>query len=295
MLSDWLELDSQDEWVRCDAETVQRFPSLPSSQGVLMRSLQALMQELAYASYLNVSIAVLPPPRNRAHVPSYARAIHACLNKIPYMHFSVRVPLYDPVVFQVATPTPRSASPSLSISSSSIASGISTASSRSMSFPHTTEEEFNSMWGMWDVIRTICESNPRLSLSELFRLRNSCTLKRLSLALDLTPPLPLTAGVLDKWLAEPTRQIFLPASTFIANSKSYPVLPKGTQSFIRNIMKVSVYAQLSTVPFVTEIFSSYNLRSSFQALTPVNTAVVGRRLIHNISGTSRQLAQGCKQ
>jgi len=24
MLSDWLELDSQDEWVRCDAETVQR-------------------------------------------------------------------------------------------------------------------------------------------------------------------------------------------------------------------------------------------------------------------------------
>ena len=26
MLSDWLELDSQDEWVRCDAETV---PGLP--------------------------------------------------------------------------------------------------------------------------------------------------------------------------------------------------------------------------------------------------------------------------
>ena len=26
MLSDWLELDSQDEWVRCDAETVQSLP-----------------------------------------------------------------------------------------------------------------------------------------------------------------------------------------------------------------------------------------------------------------------------
>ena len=67
---------------------------------------------------------------------------------------------------------------------------------------------------------------------------------RLSLALDLTPPLPLTAGVLDKWLAEHTRQIFLPASTFIANSKSYPVLPKGTQSFIREIMKVCAYTKL---------------------------------------------------
>jgi len=65
-------------------------------------------------------------------------------------------------------------------------------------------------------------------------------------ALDLSPPLPLTAGVLDKWLAEPTRQIFLPASTFIANAKNYPVLPKGTQSFIRDIMKVGAYSR----PFV---------------------------------------------
>ena len=128
------------------------------------------MQELAYASYLNVSVAILPPPRNRTHVPSYARAIHACLDKIPYMHFSVRVPVYDPAVFQLVAPTPRPASPVPSISASSIASGVSATSSKSMGFPHTTEEEFNTTWEMWDVIRTICESNPRLSLSEsLFR------------------------------------------------------------------------------------------------------------------------------
>ena len=167
MLSDWLELDSQDEWVRWDAETVQSSTQSPSGQNILTRSLQALMQELAYASYLNVSVAVLPPPRNRTHVPSYARAIRACLDKIPYMHLSVRVPVYDPTVFQLVTPTPRPPSPSPSISPSSIASGISTASSKSMSFPHTTEEEFNGTWEMWDVIRTICENDPRLSLSEL--------------------------------------------------------------------------------------------------------------------------------
>lgn len=69
----------------------------------------------------------------------------------------------------------------------------------------------------------------------------------LGLALDLSPPLPLTAGVLDKWLAEHTRQIFLPASTFIANAKSYPVLPKGTQSFIREIMKVWSYTKLPVI------------------------------------------------
>ena len=123
------------------------------------------MQELAYASYLNVSVAILPPPRNRTHVPSYARAIHACLDKIPYMHLSVRVPVYDPSVFQLVTPT---GSPTPSIGASSVGNGSSPMSPKSMSFPHTTEEEFNSTWEMWDVIRNICESNPRLSLSELF-------------------------------------------------------------------------------------------------------------------------------
>lgn len=72
----------------------------------------------------------------------------------------------------------------------------------------------------------------------------------LDLALDLTPPLPLTAGVVDKWLAEHTRQIFLPASTFIANAKSYPVLPKGTQSFIREIMKVCQHTKLPAVTYL---------------------------------------------
>ena len=38
MLSDWLELDSQDEWVRCDAETVQNPAQLPYAQSVLMWS-----------------------------------------------------------------------------------------------------------------------------------------------------------------------------------------------------------------------------------------------------------------
>ena len=35
MLSDWLELDSQDEWVRYDVETVPSFPQSPSGRGVL--------------------------------------------------------------------------------------------------------------------------------------------------------------------------------------------------------------------------------------------------------------------
>jgi type II protein arginine methyltransferase len=58
------------------------------------------------------------------------------------------------------------------------------------------------------------------------------------LALDLTPPLPSVPGVLNRWVAEPIRHVFIPASSFIANTKGYPVLPKGSQSFIRDVMKV---------------------------------------------------------
>lgn len=61
----------------------------------------------------------------------------------------------------------------------------------------------------------------------------------MSAALDLTPPLPANAGVLGRWAAEPVQHILLPASAFVANVKGYPVLPKGTQAFIRQSMIVS--------------------------------------------------------
>ena len=43
--------------------------------------------------------------------------------------------------------------------------------------------------------------------------------------------------MLNRWSAEPIRYVYLPASTFIANGKGYPVLPKGSQNFIRDMMQ----------------------------------------------------------
>ncbi|KAH7930189.1 PRMT5-domain-containing protein [Leucogyrophana mollusca] len=208
MISDWLQLDSTDDWVRHDSEI-------------------ALRQELAYASYLNVLTVILPPPRNRVHVASYARAINECLKSTPYIQFSIRLPIYDPAVFQpkqsparrstdsfssvASSPTPRSA-PKLVIPGSS-------SSARTGRSAKAPEGELNATWEMWDIIRTLCDYNTRLTLT-----------------LDLTPPLPSNLGVLSRWSAEPVQHIFLPASTFIANVKGYPVLPKGTQSFIRDSM-----------------------------------------------------------
>ncbi|KAI0064783.1 PRMT5-domain-containing protein [Artomyces pyxidatus] len=208
MVSDWLELDASDDWVRHDSEI-------------------ALQQELSYASYLDVQTAVLPPPRNRGQIASYGRAINTCLARTPYMQLSIRLPIYDPSIFQSDAAKP-SASPPPLATPDSVASFDSRPSTPEIRTPDlrnapstkASEAELNATWEMWDIVRSICAYNPRLTLT-----------------LDLTPPLPSVPGVLNRWAAEPIRHVFLPASTFIANGKGYPVLPKGSQTFIRDIMK----------------------------------------------------------
>ncbi|KIJ67063.1 hypothetical protein HYDPIDRAFT_85533 [Hydnomerulius pinastri MD-312] len=224
MASEWLQLDATDDWVRHDS-------------GI------ALRQEVAYASYLNIPTIILPPPRNRSQVASYARIVNECLKSVPYMQFSVRLPIYDPAVFQ-----PKESSKThgdLSFSGASAPSSIPTSPPKivipgtsppgSLRSSKVPEGELNATWEMWDIIRTVCDYNVRL------------TLMLISTALDLTPPLPANAGVLNRWAAEPVQHIFLPASAFIANTKGYPVLPKGTQAFIRQSMIVSPMAHRPTV------------------------------------------------
>ncbi|XP_006459365.1 hypothetical protein AGABI2DRAFT_218502 [Agaricus bisporus var. bisporus H97] len=209
MISDWLELDAEDDGIRHDAEI-------------------ALQQELAYASYLHIQTAILPAPRNRSHVASYARVVNNCLKNTPYIYLSVRLPIYNPTILhtQAAPPVQSYAGPGLGISpdvanasSSSLPSLLVSPVPSSPSGSASSEGEMNATWEMWDVIRSICDYNTRLTLT-----------------LDLTPPLPSKLGVLSKWAAESVRYIFLPASTFIANTKGYPVLPKPTQDFIRDCM-----------------------------------------------------------
>ncbi|KAF9476682.1 shk1 kinase-binding protein 1 [Pholiota conissans] len=202
MISEWLELDAADDWVRHDAEI-------------------ALKQELAYASYLNIQTAILPAPRNRDHVASYARIVNSCLTKYPYTYLSIRLPIYNPSAFATQPPplVPVSQSFAESLSPSTSRSTPSLVISMTEKEPVQPGGSLNATWEMWDLIRSMCDYNPRLTLT-----------------LDLSPALPTTLGVLSKWAAESVRYIFLPSSTFIANVKGYPVLPKPTQQFIRDSM-----------------------------------------------------------
>ena len=185
--------------------------------------IKALLQELAYASYLGIHTVILPAPRTRGHVASYARAINTCLKANPYLVLSVRIPIYDPEMIQLPSDPPG------------------TVTGASLKF--VDDQPSIATWEMWDAIRTICDYNTRLTLSAYgsscgFVVREKLTLEWVDIALDMSPPLPAELEVLHQWVAEPTRYLLLPASAFIPNVKGYPVLPKGTQSFIRDIMKV---------------------------------------------------------
>ncbi|KAH8117716.1 PRMT5-domain-containing protein [Phellopilus nigrolimitatus] len=204
--SDWLELDSPDDWLRHDCET-------------------ALKQELAYASYLGLSTIIVPPPLDRTHAAAYGRALRACLEGALYMQITVRLPLYEPSVLEAARKAPLiMAPPSPILQPPSPGAGLGAGSVFASPVRGGTLRpptgELNGTWEAWDTIRGICGYNPRLTL-----------------ALDLTLPLPSEQGILSRWSAEPVTHILLPASTFIPNAKGYPVLPKGTQAFLQTMMQ----------------------------------------------------------
>lgn len=132
---------------------------------------QALQQELAYASYLNIHTAILSAPRNRSHVASYARIINNCLTNTPYTYLSVRLPIYNPSLLHQAQAhthvAARSSRGSIILKSPPpaliVSPDLSTPSTSQSGI--SSESEMNATWEMWDVIRSICDYNTRLTLS----------------------------------------------------------------------------------------------------------------------------------
>ena len=150
--ADWLELDSPDDWVRLDCEI-------------------ALKQELAYASYLGLSTVILPPPVEREYAASYGRSVKACLESLPYMQLTIRLPLYDPDLLTnkrkpsldtfppVSSTYPPPPSPGISSGTSSP-----TIDLRKNVSIQASVGELSSTWEAWDTIRTVCSYSSRLTL-----------------------------------------------------------------------------------------------------------------------------------
>ena len=59
-------------------------------------------------------------------------------------------------------------------------------------------------------------------------------------ALVLGEDLPADPSLISRWFAEPVKTIILPKSTFIANAKGFPVLPKRHQGVLKQFFEVGV-------------------------------------------------------
>ncbi|KAK4688901.1 type II protein arginine methyltransferase, partial [Tremellales sp. Uapishka_1] len=239
LASEWLELDSPDEGIRFDSEL-------------------ALRAEVSQALYLSLPTLIIPSPilANRAHLPSYARAISNLLQiggAGALTQLSIRIPVSDPVELigqgpavpqgtgmsesnsapnnrhkRVSSLSTRPASvhqnqtlPVTPVNQRTPSGASSVASARPGSIAMgSSQTDPSSTWEMWDCIRTMCGYHPRLSVT-----------------LDLTNPLPPSVGALARWTAEPTKYIWLPTESFIPNGKGYPVLSKACQAFLRGMSK----------------------------------------------------------
>ncbi|XP_071276318.1 protein arginine N-methyltransferase 5 isoform X1 [Agelaius tricolor] len=87
--------------------------------------------------------------------------------------------------------------------------------------PPTGGDEENT-WEWWHKFRTLLDYN-----------------KRVALALEIGPDLPSPAA-LARWLGEPVRAAFLPTRLFLTNKKGFPVLARGHQRLLGQLLKLDV-------------------------------------------------------
>ncbi len=76
-------------------------------------------------------------------------------------------------------------------------------------------------WRCWDELRTLCEQHSSLAL-----------------ALELGVELPDTQAELDRWCGEPLGMLLLPTSSFVANKKGYPTLPRRHQAAFAQLLRM---------------------------------------------------------
>ncbi|KAJ3210152.1 hypothetical protein HDU67_005611 [Dinochytrium kinnereticum] len=103
----------------------------------------------------------------------------------------------------------------------------------------TLRSDLKDSWNRWNLVRTLCDSHPKLYV-----------------ALDIRSE--FSEDNIDKtWVAEPVRAIFLHFSAFIKNKKGFPVLSKRHQAFIRPFFDINCNFILSAADSSTEGLALY--------------------------------------
>ncbi|ORX34266.1 putative shk1 kinase-binding protein 1 [Kockovaella imperatae] len=277
LASEWLELDSMDEGIRFDSELALRSemayalylavptlvipaPSLAnrSQLPAYARAIAGLLQMGGTTAFTQISIRIPisdptelinhgPNPGSTSTSPSanlfspsnssqaeQLNNSHKRLSSLSTRPSSIighgSLGITPGSISGMAVSASGARIPSASSAMSGVSSSLSIKSTTTVA-PGASGDP-SSTWEMWECIRRMCGYNNRLTVT-----------------LDLTNPLPPSAGALARWISEPVKQVWLPASSFIPNAKGYPVLSKACQAFLRGISKLGpTYILANTQP-----------------------------------------------
>ncbi|KAK9468458.1 PRMT5 arginine-N-methyltransferase-domain-containing protein [Lipomyces arxii] len=116
MTADWINLESS------DSHAVDNY-------------VQVLKHELSYASFCGLAFVVVPGPKRRNHVATYAQALKSAMSVVPIMNIVIQLQMTE-------IETDQSSDSSTSKTSGNVMS----------------------IWEIWNSIRTLCEYSNRLSV-----------------------------------------------------------------------------------------------------------------------------------
>ncbi|KAF2401517.1 arginine N-methyltransferas-like protein [Trichodelitschia bisporula] len=180
-------------------------------------SRQVFSLEVAYAAFCGVQNIMIPGPAVEGRVltsrlAQYARCILEALRSGPYMQFHILLPM---------TPSPIFAqTPGLNLSQ------FAKLPNHADAEDYVSSSDAWSTWETWNLIRTVCSYNTRLSV-----------------ALGLPKQLPSPA-IQSRWFSEPLRLLLIHETSFITNKHSQPVLHKGYRHLLTR------YMRLKTAPWI---------------------------------------------
>jgi len=223
-ISDWIDLDSEDEAVRLMSE-------------------KALLQELDFAVHLSLP-AVLIPLKSRK-CANLARFLNEHLYVGPTQQIWIHVPMRTSKANQSSTLVNGEAMdlnhfPSLSADTpprlvngevkmetnghSANAQSPSDvpieAQSPVASVNGTDSEDDEDTWEWFNTLRTMCD-----------------TPKRIGVCLEVSADL-VSDTRMQRWLGEPVKCAMLPSKIFLTNRKGFPVLSRSHQLFIKKLMRL---------------------------------------------------------
>nr|POE72443.1 protein arginine n-methyltransferase skb1 [Quercus suber] len=231
--SPWIDLGSPDPLIACISR-------------------QVFSLEVAYAAFCGIGNVLLPGPllANGSDTTQFARAIKEALSLSPFIQVHILMPMSGDLEQDLDV---RDVHLCELVREQYLVVDTERDGGKEEEESKDSEDEFAN-WEAWDVIRTMCNYNTRLSI-----------------ALELPRQLPAT-NLQSRWYSEAVRILSIPRTSFLRNANGHPVLSKSHQEYITQFLQLrfNPWVLLSDVASIPQDTSS---RATDNQPTPAEAAV----------------------